>query len=564
MRTIIGELRNGSGNWRMAAVLVLLYALLYLSPLGTRPLHSPDEVRYGAIAHEMLESGDWISPRFNGVRYFEKPVLGHWLNSMSMAVFGKNAFALRLPVALATGLTALIVFAFTHRFATPGSWLAALIFLTTFIVAGSGTFASLDAFLALFLAGVMASYYCALRETCPWRRRGYLVLCGMSCAGALLAKGFLALAIPVVVVAPYIVVRRRWRAMIGSAWVPLAVTAALVLPWAVAIHLREPDFWRYFFWIEHIQRFMGENAQHAEPFWFYLLCLPVIGLPWILLLPAALTGLRGTGRHDRDLLAYLASWAIAPFVFLSLSKGKLPSYILPCFAPLSIVLAIGLLAYLAGKRRRAFNLGAGAVAIVFIAALIAIFLAQTGAFGQAPYGPGEMAKLAAFSGCMAAGAVCAICAALAQTPVARIAAVAGTSVALLFPLQVALPLPKVLVDNVFPVTVVARHPAPDPDTALVTDGSLFGTLAWHLKRDDIYVLDPGEIEYGLSYPESRHRWLDRAGLEHLIQAHRGDILVVCKSRNELRCGAWLPPSARRSQDGRIVFWRIPPSGASSR
>jgi 4-amino-4-deoxy-L-arabinose transferase-like glycosyltransferase len=133
--------------------------------------------------------------------------------------------------------------------------------VTTFIVAGSGTFASLDAFLALFLAGVMASYYCALRETCPWRRRGYLVLCGMSCAGALLAKGFLALAIPVVVVAPYIVVRRRWRAMIGSAWVPLAVTAALVLPWAVAIHLREPDFWRYFFWIEHIQRFMGDQLE---------------------------------------------------------------------------------------------------------------------------------------------------------------------------------------------------------------------------------------------------------------------------------------------------------------
>ncbi|MEZ0470786.1 phospholipid carrier-dependent glycosyltransferase [Luteimonas salinilitoris] len=551
------------------AALLLLFALLYVLPLGMRPLHSPDEVRYGAISHEMIESGDWVSPRFNGVRYFEKPVLGYWLYSASLAVFGENAFALRLPAALATALTALIVFAFAHRFASPSiAGLATAIYLTTFSVAGAGTYASLDAFFALFLTGTLASYYCALREPHSRRRYGYLALCGAACAAAFLVKGFLAFAIAVIVAATFLVARRRWCTLFGSPWVPLAVAVVLVLPWAVMIHLRESDFWRYFFWVEHIQRFMGEDAQHAQPFWFYFAWLPLGAWPWLLLLPAALSGLRLPGRHDRDFLWYLATWAIAPLVFLSLSRGKLPPYLLPCFAPLAILLATGLQTYLGHISHtcagggRAFRLGASAVAGVFIAIVAAVAAAQAGAFGDAPYAPDETGKLAAFAACMAAGAACAISAGFARAPVAKLAAIAGTGATLLLPLHVALP--QRLLEHSTLATAVARHAAgPDaaigPHTALVSDGSLFGTLAWQLKRDDIHVLDPGEIKYGLSWPESRHRWLDRAGLEHLIETHhgRGGILIVCKHK----CAShvektWLPPTARRSQHGLVVFWRI--------
>ena len=91
---------------RGAIALLALFALVYLLPLGIRPLASPDEVRYGEIAHEMIVSGDWVSPHFNGARYFEKPVLGHWLNALSVAALGESPYAVRLPVALATGLSA--------------------------------------------------------------------------------------------------------------------------------------------------------------------------------------------------------------------------------------------------------------------------------------------------------------------------------------------------------------------------------------------------------------------------------------------------------------------------
>ena len=87
-----------------------IFVLLYIIPLGIRPIILPDESRYAEIPREMLTSGNWIVPKLNGLRYFEKPVLGYWLNASSIKLFGENAFAARLPSALATGLSAFIIF----------------------------------------------------------------------------------------------------------------------------------------------------------------------------------------------------------------------------------------------------------------------------------------------------------------------------------------------------------------------------------------------------------------------------------------------------------------------
>src|ERR1700748_400645 len=78
---------------RGAVALLALFALIYLLPLGVRPLSSPDEVRYGEIAREMISSGDWVSPHFNGVRYFEQPVLAYWLTRLWITALGGNTHA---------------------------------------------------------------------------------------------------------------------------------------------------------------------------------------------------------------------------------------------------------------------------------------------------------------------------------------------------------------------------------------------------------------------------------------------------------------------------------------
>jgi 4-amino-4-deoxy-L-arabinose transferase len=551
---------NQAAPRRVALALFLLFALLYLAPIGVRPLASPDEVRYGEISREMLASGDWVAPRFIGVRYFEKPVLGYWLNSVSLAALGENAYALRLPVALATGLTALIVFLLTRRFVTNFSAaLATSIFLTTLLVGGVGTFGVLDAFLALCLTAALAAYYVALTETCAARRVAYLVLCGAACGAAFLVKGFIAWAIPVIVAFPYLAARRhrQWRVLLTTPWAPLVTALAVAIPWAVLVHLREPDFWHYFFWVEHVQRFAGASAQHARPPWFYVAYLPGTGWPWILFLPAALLGLRADGR-DKAFLWYVAAWALLPLLFFSLSRGKVQTYVLPCFAPLSILLAAGLERYFAAGGRRAFRVGVAAIAGVFVLILVLVVAAQAGAFDGAVYSAEETPKLVALVAFVIGGAACAVVAYRSPRPCVRLAAIAGAGAALLLPLQVVVP--QRVVETVAPATAIARYAAASPETVIVADARMSGAAAWALKRNDIYVLYPEEIGYGMSYPEGRHRKLEGPMLEELIAANRGrhEVLVICNRATRDGIAPHLPSDVEASEHGAVVLLRIAP------
>lgn len=539
-----------------AAALAVLLALVYFAPLGVRPLGSPDEVRYASIAREMIASGDWVSPRFDGVRYFEKPPLGYWITAASFEMFGANAFALRLPVAIATLLTALIVSSLARRFVSPfGARLAPIVFLTTVLVSGVGTFGVLDSYLTLFLTAAVAAWYLATLEPPGRRRTAYLVLCGCACGAAFLVKGFLAWAIPAIVAAPHLAWRRQWRALATLPWLPIAVAAAVALPWAVLIHLREPDFWRYFFWVEHVQRFAGDEAQHAQPPWFFLEFLPLIGWPWVLALPAAAIGLRGAPRDD--FRRYLLLWALLPFLFFSASRGKLLTYVLPCVPPLSILIAAGLERYFANGGRRAFRAAAALVAVSFAALIAGLFASQRGVGGAPLYSAGELPKLLALGAMLAAGAGGAVLAYRSGSVSRRLAGIAVAGAASILPLQFALP--ERAIEQAVPAVAVARYASAAPDTIVVADASLAGTAVWVLDRDDVYVMDAGELAYGMSYPEARHRDLSGRMLENLVAANRGraDILLIMKRGSEADFAPHLPPDRIRTEHGVMVLLRIP-------
>ena len=266
---------------------IVFYILVYLLPLDLRPLTIPDETRYAEIPYEMLISGDWVTPRLNGLRYFEKPPLGYWLNAISISALGQNNFAVRLATALAAGGTAWLLYLFSLKFFANRrtAILTSFVYLTFLVVFLVGTHATLDTLFTLFLTAGIMGYVLATLEQESSRARLYWLGCGVSLGCAFLTKGFIAFAVPVVVLVPWLIWQRQWRALLVKGWVVVIIAVAVVLPWAILVHFREADFWHYFFWVEHIQRFTADNAQHKEPFYYFMLWFPVMVFPWLALLP---------------------------------------------------------------------------------------------------------------------------------------------------------------------------------------------------------------------------------------------------------------------------------------
>jgi len=341
----------------------------------------------------------------------------------------------------------------------------------------------------------------------------------------------------------------------------LAVTlpACLLIsfPWVLAIARREPDFWHYFFWVEHIQRFAGQDAQHKAPFWYYLPVLIGGTLPWLALLPGSLRRAWNERRHNRATL-YLLAWAVLPLLFFSLAKGKLPTYILPCFAPLSILMARH--AALVSKPDDGIFKLNGWINLLFggsCALAVMLFLAPWGVLAQPLYGPGESGKaLLAGLAFLSWGAVGALS---LRSPAQRWhwAAACPLGLVLLFGLA----LPERIVD--------AKQPQPfirafEPEIAasryiLSNNVGLAAGLAWELRRDDIVLFDEqGELTYGLSYPDTGTRFVAHGDFPSWLTTHRreGDVaLLLLLPADDNVVPASLPTADGVEHRGRYMLLR---------
>lgn len=529
---ITDSLSDSNKNRVYLYVLFSIYLLVYILPLGVRPLVIPDETRYAEIPREMIQSGDWTAPHLNGLRYFEKPPLGYWLNAVSMSMFGENAFAVRLPTALSAGASAFLVWLLWGyaREENDDAVTAPMLFLGMCAVLFIGTFATLDTLFCLFLtAGVVFFYIAAKQDVSKHKQRLWLLVCGAMFGLAFLTKGFLAFVIPGMVLLPWLIWEKHYHLIIRALWAAGSCLLT-ILPWALAIHFQESDFWRYFIWEEHLRRFMADNAQHTAPVYYYLISFPLLSFPWVGFIPAVISGLRKR-PNNTSLSRLLLLWIVLPFLFFSVSKGKLATYILPCFAPLAVLFAVGLSNYLKSGASRLFRYGA--LLNMFILLLLLLAFVTWGWSGRANdlfYAAGENFQKVLLPILLMLSLIFTSLSFFARDSVKKIAAITVSIIPLFCILNFALP--EAVVQNKAPVAFLQqmRHRLSTNDI-LITDGSIVRAVNWAFKRDDVYMLSTNELKYGLSYAKSRNRLLDRqtfAELIHNSELPEQNIGVFCK------------------------------------
>lgn len=537
-----------------------LFILLYILPLGVRPMVVPDECRYAEIPREMLASGDWVVPRLNGLRYFEKPVIGYWLNALSIKLFGENAFAVRLPSALAAGMTSILIFALALTF-TGGHWdgmLACLILLTCLEPFAIGVFTILDNIFSMFITAAMVSFFFAHMDRKGGKRAGLLALFGAFCGLAFLTKGFIAFAIPVVAIVPFMIWEHQWKKLFTLSWMPIVVAILVALPWGLMIHLREGDFWNYFFWTEHIKRFMSSHPQHPQPFWFFIPVIILGVLPWSVLFPAVILGIKRT-HLKVPLIRFVICWFLFPFLFFSSSHGKLATYILPCFPPLAILIAAGLLSYLESVKKRAFTFGMSLMAFLALMVGVTLIISQMTEFpGIRAYGPAETWKWALLSAGLLAWAVLSLLAIGSSAPWKKIMLVAIAPVCFMFILHFAMP-NQTRARKAPGGFLLSNYSRIGQDTMLVSDDGTMHAVCWFYKRNNVSLLiNPGELAYGLGFDDSKDHLLSIDQFRQLINKNDGNrqIVLICKSKHYMGYKDLIPAPIFEESDGRFVFARF--------
>jgi 4-amino-4-deoxy-L-arabinose transferase-like glycosyltransferase len=378
-RTVDKPLSDSRGGL-YGLILMLLAGLVLFTNLDY-PLIEPDEGRYAEIMREMAVTGDLLVPKLHHEAYLDKPPLFYWCGALSVALFGPDEWAVRLVPAAAAWLTIVVTFLCGRRLIGDRSaFLGALILTLSIGFTMCGRYLILDSMLTLFvtaslLIGILAIAPTSVAElarvqtsvvdeaTRPTRslrilRDSWLrprqsiansgihlsswMLAALCCGLGMLTKGPVAV---LLVVPPLFAYAWLVRSELARRWQPWMLFAAVVLavnlPWYVAMILYVPDFAHYFFWEHNVGRFLS-GSNHPAPLWFYAPVLFLGWMPWgLLLFPLArfLASRTAEFRRQRPVaVGFLMLWAAWCLAFFSISSGKLPTYIVPCFPAIGLLL----------------------------------------------------------------------------------------------------------------------------------------------------------------------------------------------------------------------------------
>ncbi|MBX9587412.1 MAG: glycosyltransferase family 39 protein [Gammaproteobacteria bacterium] len=323
--------------WQDILVLTLAFAVLFGAFLGTRPLTVPDEGRYAEIPREMVSTGDYTTPRINGVKYFEKPPFFYWMQAASYHAFGINEWSIRIPNALMGLLGVLLVYCTARKLYSRRTGLLSAMLLGTFgLYSTMAHMVTLDMSLSVFLTATFCCFILGNQHPAGAQRSRYMWAMYFFAALATLTKGLIGIIFPCMIIFTWILLTGQWRE-IKTYCIPrgFLLLAIITAPWHILVQLKNPEFFNYYFIDQQFLRYFTDAQKRSQSFWF----LPAVLLggmfPWTgLIIPAISHAFREVSKTS----LFLFVWSVLIFLFFWISKSQLIPYVLPIYFPLSMLL----------------------------------------------------------------------------------------------------------------------------------------------------------------------------------------------------------------------------------
>jgi 4-amino-4-deoxy-L-arabinose transferase-like glycosyltransferase len=335
------KLSRASTDWLLLAGFcgfLFFFGLAYFGLIGA------DEPRYAQVAREMLARHDWITPTLGGKPWLEKPPLYYWQAMLAYSIFGVSDWAARLPSAVDASLMVVAIYLFLKRF-RPGFELdGALMTAAAAGVIGFARAASTDMPLAAMFTVALLAWYAWYENSL----RRYLAVFYCFLAFAMLAKGPVAPLLAALIVTIFAVAKKDSGLLWRTLWIPgILMFLVVSLPWHIAVQWKNPEFFRIFILQHNLARFGTNLYHHPEPFWYYVPVVLLGLIPWTVFVVAALwesvrvwwTERQEMLKSEDALNVFLVIWLVVPVVFFSLSRSKLPGYIVPALPAGTLLLA---------------------------------------------------------------------------------------------------------------------------------------------------------------------------------------------------------------------------------
>jgi len=544
-------------RWSDIVWVAIVSAVVFFLFLGSRPLSNPDEGRYSEIPREMVASHDYVTPRLDGVKYFEKPPLLYWISAAAFRAGGFNEWTARLGVALFAMLGTVLVFlgARANFDRETGFW-SATILGTCLLYYGLSRVALLDLPIAVLMAAVLFTFQIAIDLPVSNRRRALFWLMYATMGLAVLTKGLIGFLLPGLVMAAWVALLNRWRDL--RPFYPLsgsAILLAIAVPWHVLVARANADFLYFYFVHEHFLRFTTNLHDRYQPWWYFLPVMIVGLFPWTIFLgQAVVSHLRGgwSARSRNALSWFLLLWVVLVLGFFSKSQSKLIPYIAPIFPALAVLVA----SYLTRTLRTDTNVR-GLRAGLWVFSGLCVVLGGALLFAKIPIKPVELAValhpwrlglgIAFLAGAVAVGAL---------TRARRLRAALVALVITILPLNLSVNFIAGIADPRTTKTLaLALKPRLQPGDAVYCLGNYSQDFPVYLDR----LVDPvdfeGELEFGIhAEPEkAAPRFLNRDAF--LARWHRPEPAYALVLRRDLAryFTSPLAPSAIVAQNARFLL-----------